>query len=337
MRDTTGALLALLITAIAAPAQTSRTSPAAKAGYLLATGAVQIVAASALAPPVRALNQLYGSTHPAIHFALLEGDNYSAMAALTFDRSAFAPLGSPFTRIGLGDNLKIAAEPLGIRIAHASLSPEGRNSAAVPMLGIIVNSANPIASLSLPQLTRIFAVGAPGGDIVTWSQAGLTGLLGDRPIHPAGPLPSDEQASEDPQAGEFLSDRMGGLNMNHMYAALPQYSEVVHRVAEDPTAIGIVALNQPLTGVKVIALRNSDTGPAIQPTAAEIAAGHYPLDRFVYIYLRLGKGAPLDEFARDYVRAALSEAGQQAIATSSTRYLPLNAAEQAEESEKLER
>jgi phosphate transport system substrate-binding protein len=84
---------------------------------------------------VRALNQVFVPMHPGVRFKVLQGDHYSAMAALTFDRTAFAPLGTQFTRIGLGDNLKIAAEPLGFRIAHASLSPR----VGVPALGVIVN------------------------------------------------------------------------------------------------------------------------------------------------------------------------------------------------------
>jgi phosphate transport system substrate-binding protein len=326
--------LALLSLTIASLAQTVPAAPREHAAYILPDGTIQIVTPSALTGVVRALNQLYVSTHPNIKFTVREGDNYSAMAALTFDRTAVAPLGTPFTRIGLGDNLKIAAEPLAFRIAHASLTPA---PGATPALGIIVNSANPIAALSLPQLTRIFAVGGPAGDIATWSQAGITGPLADRAIHPAGPLPSDEQASEDPQAGEFLSDRMGGLNMTHTYAAMPRYADIIQRVAEDPAAIGIAALNQPLANVKVIPLRNTDTGPFIAPTAAEIAAGRYPLDRFVYIDLRLGKGLPLDDFARDYMRTVLSEAGQRAIAAEAAGYIPLNAAELAEERAKLDR
>jgi len=294
---------------------------------------VQIVTAASLAGAVQSLNALYITTHPGITFAVLDGDNYSAMAALTFDRTAFAPMGSEYTRIGLGDNLKIAAEPIGFRIAHATLTP----GAGVPAVGVIVNAANPLASLSMAQLTRIFAVGAPGGDIATWGQAGVSGTLAEREIDPVGPLPSDYTDSEDPQAGEFLSsDKMGGLNMNHRYVALAKYVDVVARVKQDPAAIGITALNVPLSDVKVIALKN-DTGLASTGTAADIAAGRYPLDRFVYIYLRVGKGITPDAFGKEYMRMVLSDEGQRAIAGSAEGYIPLNAGELAEERARLDR
>lgn len=307
--------------------------PREHAAYVMRDGSIQVITPSALAGAVRALNALYVSTHPNTRFSVLEGDNYSSMAALTFDRTAFAPLGTEFTRIGLGDNLKIAAEPIGFRIAHASLTPAAR----VPALGIIVNPANPIASLSLTQVVRIFAVGGPSGDIATWGQAGPKGDIAERQIHPVGPLPSDYLDSEDPQVGEFLSTgKMGGLNMNHTYLPMARYADIVQRVSEDPAAIGITALNRQLSNVKVIALKNTDSGPAVRPTALDIAAGRYPLDRFIYIYLRNGKGLPLDEFGKDYMRMVLSEAGQQAIASEAAGYIPLNAGELAEERAKLD-
>ncbi|HEY5055505.1 MAG TPA: substrate-binding domain-containing protein [Acidobacteriaceae bacterium] len=325
----------LAATGLAAHGQPPEAGAAARplAGYVLPDGTIQIVTYSRLAGVVRALNRVYVAAHPGVRFTVLEGDNYSAMAALTFDRSAFAPLGTEYTRIGLGDNLKIAAEPVGFRIAHASVSPRS----GVPVLGVIVNRANPVASLSMAQLTRMFTVGGPAGDIATWGQAGVAGPLAEREVHPVGPMPSDYTDSEDPQAGEFLStDKMGGLNMNHRYVGMARYAEVVQRVKEDVAAIGITALNVPLGDVKVIGLK-SETGPASRGSAADIAAGRYPLDRFVYIYLRVGRGIPLDSFGKDYVRMALSDEGQRAIAAEAAGYIPLNAGELAEERARLDR
>ena len=149
-------------------------------------------------------------------------------------------------------------------------------------------------------------------------------------------MPNDYIDSEDPQAGEFLStDKMNDLNMNHRYAAVARYADVVARVREDPAAIGITALNIPLHDVRVIALRG-DTGPPIRGNATEIAAGRYPLDRFVYIYLRAGKGMPIDPFGKEYMRVVLSEDGQQAIAREAADYIPLNAGELAEERARLD-
>jgi phosphate transport system substrate-binding protein len=300
------------------------------APYLLADGSVQIIASSSIAEFVRSLNTIYSRSHPETRFTLAVGDNYSAMAALTFDRSLVAAMGCEYTRIGLGNNLKIAADPVPIRLAHATLRADG----GTPALGVIVNGANPLDTLSMAQLMRLFTVGAPAGDIALWGQAGVTGALAQRRVVPFGPLPSDYTDSDDPQAGEFLStDKFSGLNMNHSYQGLPHYADVVRRVSEDPAAIGIIALNTPHDNVKVLALRQSDTGQAVLPSSDVIEQGLYPLDRFVYLYLRVGKGSPLDPLALAYARVALSDAGQQAIAAAG--YLPLNASELGQERAKL--
>jgi phosphate transport system substrate-binding protein len=83
----------------------------------------------------------------------------------------------------------------------------------------------------------------------------------------------------------------------------------------------------------MIPLRSSDAAPAVLPDAASIEAGRYPLDRFVYLYLRLAKGAAPDPLAVDYVRLALSDAGQRA--TAAAGFIPLNPTQRAAEQQKL--
>lgn len=256
------------------------------------------------------------------------------MAALTFDRTPFAALGGQYTRIGLGNNLKIAGEPIGIRVAHASLIP----GALIPALGIIVNRTNPLQSLTMAQVTRIFAVGGPSADIVTWGQAGLKGRWANLEIRPVGPPGSDYTDSEDPQVGEFIgTDKLAGLNFTHTYTAFANYKEIVQHIAEDPAAIGIAALNLPLGEVKVIPLKTDDNASPCAGSAENIGAGRYPFDRYIYIYLRVGRGLPVAPFAKEYLRMVLSDEGQHAIAQQAAGYIPLNQEELAEERAKLER
>jgi phosphate transport system substrate-binding protein len=330
----------MLLIVSTAPLRSQGSSPSSQvrprngAGYVAGDGHIQVIACSCVGETVNALNALFVTTHPGTNFNVRLGNNYSAMAALTFDRTAYAAMGSEYTRIGLGDNLKITAPPIGIRIAHASVTP----GTAVPALAVIVNSSSPLAALTMDQLARIFTAGAAGGDIVVWGQAGVEGSLADREIHLFGPPSSDYLDSDDPQVGEFLStDKFGGLNFTHGYQGATHYADVVNRVREDPAAIGITAANVPLAGVKVVALKRSGTAPAVGPGAAEIAAGRYPLDRYVYIYLRSNKGTGLDPFSAEFARSALSSGGQRAIATGTAGYLPLNEDELAEERAKLSR
>ena len=101
------------------------------------------------------------------------------------------------------------------------------------------------------------------------------------------------------------------------------------------TVCEVPAANVPLAGVKVVALKRSSATPAASPGVAEIAAGRYPLDRYVYLYLRSNKGTGLDPFSAEFARSALSIGGQRAIAVGTAGYLPLNEEELAEERAKL--
>ena len=335
-----GTAVGLLLIAFGAPlrsqspSRSTQVQPRSGASYVADDGHIQVIASRCMDETVNALNAVFVTTHPGTSFNVRLGDNYSAMAALTFDRTAYAAMGSEYTRIGLGDNLKITAPPIGIRIAHASITP----GTAVPALAVIVNSGNPLAALTMDQLARIFTVGTPGGDIAVWGQAGVEGPLADREIHLFGPPGSDYLDSDDPQVGEFLStEKFGGLNFSHGYQAVAHYADVVDRVREDPSGIGITAANVPLAGVKVLALKRSSATPAVSPGAAEIFAGKYPLDRYVYLYLRSNKGIGLDPFSAEFARSALSSGGQRAIAAGTAGYLPLNEDELAEERAKLSR
>ena len=201
-----GVLWAMVSAATAAAQTPAPVRPRGDAAYVLPDGTVQVVTCAAMAGVVGALNQLFTAANPGVTFSVQVGDNYSAMAALTFDRSAFVPLGTEYTRIGLGDNLKIAAEPVGFRIAHATLTP----GPGVPALGVIVNRANPLTALSMSQLTRMFAVGAPAGDIATWGQAGVSGPLADREVHPMGPAHERLPGLRRPAGGRVLEHRQDG-------------------------------------------------------------------------------------------------------------------------------
>src|SRR4029077_5383776 len=120
------------------------------------------------------------------------------------------------------------------------------------------------------------------------------------------------------------------------YQMLPNYSDVVKRVSEDPQAIGIAALNRVTPDVKCVVIAAGDYAAPSHGTAAEIVGGNYPYDRYLYLYVRRVPGQPIDPFVKEYLRLALSREGQQAIAAESHGYLPLNSNEVATELSKLE-
>jgi len=303
------------------------------AGYVLRDGSVQIVSFAGMAGAVDALDDLFEKTHAGFHFTSRKGSNYSAASSLLFDASPFAPMGAEVTLGELTGFAKLlGTEPLAIRVAHASLRP----GADVSPLAVIVNPGNHLATLTMGQVSRIFSTGASKGDFTGWSQVGVKGDLGTREIHPCGPPESDDSPSDDPDAGGFIIQHVfEGNHFCHSYQVFPRCADVVRRVSGDPQAIGLIPLNTVSADVRVVAIAGDAWSPAAQGTAEEIAAGFYPLDRYLYIYLRRVAGRPIDPVAREYLRMVLSREGQAAIAGDVKGYLPLNPREVFEELGKL--
>jgi phosphate transport system substrate-binding protein len=121
------------------------------------------------------------------------------------------------------------------------------------------------------------------------------------------------------------------------YEQYYKYSDVVHKVATDPLAIGIVALNQATPDVKVVPLPALDGNGLTTGSGADLIAGRYPYARDLYLYIRREPGSPLDPLVAEYVKLVLSKEGQEAVAADSKGYLPLNAHDVQLELDRLER
>jgi len=306
--------------------------PPAGSGYLLPDGTVRVIGSPDMVGVMAKLDALYTQTHPGTKIVYQTGNNDAAIYSLEFDATPLAPITTYFG--GSLTYADIARGPaLSIRIAHASLAP----AAKVSPLAIIVNPANPIANLSLAKAASIFTQQMRQPVFATWAQAGIKTELGAQAIVPCGLPWSDHYASEDTAFAEDIFFRkFGGQPPVNTYRFFSTYDDVVRFVAQTPAAIGIVELNHVTTGVKVVGVTETPLGRPQTGTQEQIDAGHYPLDRFLYINLHVTSGKPLDAFVQEYMRLVLSPEGQQAIAGSGEGYMPLNAAELDAERAKLE-
>jgi phosphate transport system substrate-binding protein len=303
-------------------------------GYVLASGALQIVGRPDFAPFFERLNSLYAEAHPGTGFRYAPGDDLAALHSLVYDASLFAPVGTEFLAGMLGpQHIVVHADPFGIRIAHASL----QRDASLSPLAIVVHPANPLANLSTGQVARIFTTGMRQSGLTWWRQLGVTGALHDGEIHAYALPESDHYPSEDGGFAEYLFVRkFDGAPATLNYQRVPTYSGVVEKVAADPQAIGITMLNRVTDQVKVLGIRSGEWAAPSKGTAADLVAGKYAYDRYVWVYVRRPPNQPLDPIAKAYLRLALSPAGQRVIASDSHGYLPLNETEIGEELAKLE-
>jgi phosphate transport system substrate-binding protein len=325
--------VAMFCCAISLTAANAQTTPSStRPGFILPDGSIRIVGAASMDRVIVKLNSLWAQKHPEAHFKYEKADNNGAIDALIFDATPFAPTDSIYGG-GIAYSDIVKATPFFVRVAHGSLQPEAR----VSPLAVIVNPSNPLSKLAVSDLASIFSKPARARVFTKWSQVGAKGIAGDMTIEPVGLPWSDHYASEDRAFGDDLFFRkFGAAAPVDSYQMFKTYAEVVDFVAREPSAIGIVQLNKVTSAVKVLGLMEGPFGKDRKDSAEDIRSGHYPLDRFLYIYARAQSGKPLEPMVEEYLQMALSPEGQAAIAGSGEGYLPLNSIEVAEEQAKFE-
>jgi phosphate transport system substrate-binding protein len=324
-----GALAALLLLPVAGSYAASvdpalpryeprRVEIPASASYVGADGAIVVVGYNDMRDMLGALVPLFAAAHSDIRIRLdLPGTRF-APAALARGESAFAPMGAEFTPAQLAEyRAAVGADPLEFRVAHASLDPLALSGP----LAVFVHRDNPLASVTVDQLRRVYT-----GETSRWGELGLDGAWAERAVHSYGV----ERGT--PLALSFQRNAMEGAAFGERMTGFGQSSDVVQKVASDPAAIGFAAAMRAVPGVRVVPIAPRGGGAPIPLTEANLVSGRYPLDRFLLVYAR----SPLSPVAREFLRLMLSREGQAAIAASPQRYLPLSAREAAVERSKLD-
>jgi phosphate transport system substrate-binding protein len=315
---------ALLLVSLFASAVDAEPAPAREidipksAGFVTSEGAIAVVGYNDMRDILEAIVPLFVAAHPKIKFALdLRGTRF-APAALAAGTSAFAPMGGELTPQQLEEYRSATGEdPLVFRVAHASLSPRALSGP----LAIFVQRDNPLQSITLAQAARAFA-----GEASRWRDLGATGVFADRPVHLYGLKP-------DTVLGIFAQKNvLQGRAFGKHFVGLAQSAEVVERVSGDLQSLGFAAANRGSPSVRALALVSRGNDQPVAPTADNILAGRYPLDRFLLIYAR----RPLMPLAREFLRLVLSQEGQRVVAESPQGYLPLSATELAAERAKIQ-
>jgi phosphate transport system substrate-binding protein len=194
-------------------------------------------------------------------------------------------------------------------------------------LMIFVARANPVASLSIQQLSQIFGTPATGA-IRTWGDIGLKGTWARKPIHLYG-FARDNDKSQ-------IFSQLVFKNGEHWNCGLREFSNttgadstdagelIVRAVAADPYAIGISNVHYATPGVRALPLSLHDDTAPIFPSSKSVADRSYPLSRAVYMVLDTSPGQEPIAATAEFLRFVLSRQGQQAVVQEGN-YLPLTA------------
>ena len=251
--------------------------------------------------------------------------------------------------------------PTSITVASGSFDTEGRS----PGIVVFVHEDNPLESLSLDQLDRIFGSERNGGlrgfkwtledargadrNIRTWDQLGLTGKWRNKPINTYGHAPSGASRffqymilkNSDKWNPNYRGYVETGSKMIGDSDKETQYGGVRHmlasELANDPFGIAWTIMPQAegIPGIKPVALARTSDGPFVQPSEESFRDRTYPLVRSIYIYLNRAPGAEVPPRLREFLRYILSAEGQ-AIVADGSGFLPLPARHAAEQRAKLD-
>jgi phosphate transport system substrate-binding protein len=159
---------------------------------------------------------------------------------------------------------------------------------------VIVNPANPLLSISLDDLRRIFLREARN-----WPD--VRGRGG--PIVPVIPPPAGDLMTA------FVQRVMGGKSPTAPSVRAESDSDVVRIVAANPAAIGFVSSVHLGETVKVLRLSALTGLPDWKPDAERVYKGDYPLSRVINLYVR-SRGPKL---ANGFVTFVSSRDGQEIV------------------------
>jgi phosphate transport system substrate-binding protein len=195
-------------------------------------------------------------------------------------------------------------------------------------LMVFVHRDNPLASLSLEQLARIFSVEASGDDqtaIRTWGDLGLTGPWATRPIHLYGFAEENDKSQIFRRLvfthGERRRDDLRQISNAPGSRGADAGDLIIRAVSADLDGIGISNVHYATTQVRSVPLSMPSHPAPIAPTRENVASGLYPLTRAVFMVTR-GGAEPADTPTLEFLRFVLSRQGREAVMQEGN-YLPL--------------
>ncbi len=183
-------------------------------------------------------------------------------------------------------------EPVAINVAREALA-------------VYVNDKNPVEDITYPQLAALFCAEDPSAE-VHWDAIGVTGPLAEKSVHVLG-------RKKGSGTRKFIEKYLfTSQTMHEDEAYFESNAELISAIEKDPLAIGIGSLKCGSHGARSLKLRHE--GGIIESTDRNVLLGRYPLTRPLTLVLDIGQTGDKAAASREFVRYALSQAGQmQAI------------------------
>ena len=176
-------------------------------------------------------------------------------------------------------------------------------------LAVYVHKDNPIDEISLAQLKAIYA---DGGNITNWSDIGIT-----MPERTADEI---TRVSRQNNSGTYAYFRESVLDEEDFKLGSIDQSgskDVVALVSTTLNSIGYSGMGYATPDVKMLKIKSSDDGDAVEPKAENVINNTYPIARPLHIYTL---GEPAGN-VKEYLDWIMSDAGQAVV--SEMGYVPV--------------
>jgi phosphate transport system substrate-binding protein len=280
-------LLAVLATACGSTAAAGTSANAQP----LAEGAgasIQNIGSDTMVNLALAWAEAYAGQHPDVRISVTGGGSGTGLAALV---NGTVDIANASRAINKDETAKATAN--GINPTEFVVARDA--------IAVIVNPANPVSHLSLPQLSKIYT-----GQITNWREVGGE----DRPI---------VLLSRETNSGThvyFLENvvRLGKKGDKTLFSPdtllMPSSEGISAEVRQNPNAIGYDGLGYVTPDMKTVAVGRADEGPFIMPSIATVNDKTYPIARDLFMYTR---GAPAGA-VKDYVDWIMAAEAQKVVA-----------------------
>lgn len=172
---------------------------------------------------------------------------------------------------------------------------------AIDALAVFVSASNPVAALTIAQVKDIFQ-----GKVKNWKDVGGA----DAPVIIYG------RESSSGTYDYFKEHVLDGEDFSPTVQTLQGTAAIINAVGKDANGIGYGGIAY-ASDVKLLPV-SADGKPAVAPNEEAVAAGTYPLARYLYFYYPDNASQEL----RDFVTFATSAEGQSVV--SKVGYFPLS-------------
>ena len=188
---------------------------------------------------------------------------------------------------------------------------------AIDALAVFVNKDNPVQGMKIADVDAIFSATRKCGgeaDIVSWSQVGVAGALGQRDMQIYG------RNSVSGTYGYFKKKGLCKGDFKNSVNEQPGSASVVQSVATSLNGIGYSGIGYKTSSVRAVPLSKKG-GDFIEATPDNAINGTYPLARFLYVYVNKAPNKNLSPLEREFVKLVMSKVGQEVVVKDG--YIPL--------------